>query len=211
MWGIVNQSTDNTGLIKAGFSTIDSRLDADTLANMILMKCGDVFTRYNDTKTYISFARVWWKSRVKQIAHLLDALLTDYDPKEEFNTYAKKKYDSDIGADYSRKFTDENNTTNTHTDDTTNEETVSADNEEFYQPREKTISHNEGGYGITTTDESETKDRTDRNQDDTTITERHGHNKSIQDLLLTEYQLTGYNVYDIIVNWYADDFCINVW
>lgn len=178
---------------------LDSRLDKKTLAEHLMLTYGDCTPRYNTVKSFLLASKVFFETHKREIEHLADALESIYKPYEEFNVHTERE------SNNKRDINDHNTNIGSVDDNGTDEHTVSADNEEFYQPRDKNIDINHRA-----TANEYTGERGDKFHDET-VSDSSGHNMSNQELALKELEVAKNNTYEIIGNWWSDRLCILVW
>ena len=72
---------------------VDSRIDRNTLAQLMLMDCGRREPRYNTTDTFLFFGSVWLKSKHDNIEKTLDLLALQYNPLNEYEEHKTEDID----------------------------------------------------------------------------------------------------------------------
>ena len=198
IWALKNNK-DNPWDI---YSTVelDSRIDRDDLVAEIIQKCGGLEPVHNTTDTFVFFTEHFFKREKENITRMLDVMLKDYDPLENFSRTEELKKES-----ISSTVLDEESK-GSSTDNGRIEEKTSAYNEDLYQPSAENLSTNSNQYS----DERDyTRANTFKGEDTNVI---HGINGLItrQDLVEKERKLRAFNVIKWIVEKYSCEYFYQV-
>lgn len=193
---------------------IDARVDREILAERMLMDCGRREPRYNTTDTFLFFGSVWLESKRENITKKLDLLTIRYDPLNEYEEHRNediaRAHQSDDTETKNRDV--ETTDANSKATSTTDEHFVSAENESVTQLRTRDV----GSESITTNngetideDINTTKSNTTTHNDNITRTVS-GHKTPQAELIRAELEKAKLNIYDSIIEDFADIMFINV-
>ncbi len=228
LWRITQQAGTQSidylkAIIQSGLGGHASAIDSDRLALLILQECGNMRPIYNSYSVFYTMSINWFASRYEQITHLINALLEDYLPYEEFNWHEHEVLDGLKKTDDTRTIDRDEMINNTgsynntgHSDDAT-ETGISADNESTFQPREhvgRTVDDTlDNSHTDSTSDDVDTSDVLDGKvkTDNTTDRDFYGHKTSNQLLAKQELEIAQENIYDCIVKWFTDALFVGVW
>ena len=228
--------TDVNALLLDMFTSaeLDERIDRNILAGRFLMDCGTRTPRYNTTDTFITFGSIWLQSKKDDISRQLDLLAIEYNPLIEYEEHKLEDIDREHitnGTDTKSRdvdTTNSNSSTLNQTDTTTrsssytDEHLVSAENESGVQLRTRdTHSETLNGTNSTTNGESESKHevvdeditntrRDTITHDDTLDTTLTGRKTAALDLIIKEMEKAKLNIYETLIEDFADVMFLNV-
>ena len=215
-------------------ANIDERIDRTVLAGRFLMDCGAREPRYNTTDTFLFFGSVWLQSKAQNISQWLDALDIEYNPLIEYEEHRLEDIDRehitngtdtkarDVATSSTESSTLNQTNADTRTDNFTDEHLVSAENESGVQLRNRDTHTETVGDNATRTesesvtdseriDEDITNTRHDTiTHDDTVDTTLSGRKTAAYDLIIKEMEKAKLNIYDSLIDDFADVMFLNV-
>ena len=210
--------------------TFPSGISKDTFVDALLVEKGEMPVLYSSIEFNKQAFGVWSKKWDHSFSRLYRAFTEEYDPLHNFDRHEEYKdtektatTDQEKGNAHTKGSTRTNaDISNTVTNNSTKENKISAYNESDYQPKDLVT---DAANGSTVTDESRetetddhvtnTVDRTG-NEDRTLEHSAHlygniGVTKSTE-MLRDEYELRSrINLYDAIIEIFADEFLIGVY
>lgn len=205
-------SDDTYALLKDMFTSanVDARIDRDILAGRFLIDCGARTPRYNTTDTFLTFGSVWLQSKANDISRQLDLLDLEYNPLIEYEERRLDDIDREHitnGEDVKSRDID---TTNTASTSETDEHLVSAENESGVQLRNRdTIANSRNEHDVIDEDVTNTTERT-TTHDDTVERTTTGRKTAALDLIIKEMEKAKLNIYDTLIEDFADVMFLNV-
>lgn len=236
LYKLKNDKTDVNALLLDMFQSanIDARIDRTVLAGRFLMDCGARTPRYNTTDTFLFFGSVWLQSKANNISQWLDALDIEYNPLIEYEEHRLEDIDRehvtngtdtkarDVATSSTESSTLNQTNADTRTDNFTDEHLVSAENESGVQLRNRDTHTETVGDNATRTesesvtdseriDEDVTNTRHDTiTHDDTVDTTLSGRKTAAYDLIIKEMEKAKLNIYDSLIDDFADVMFLNV-
>lgn len=236
VYKLIKNKEDVNALLLDMFQSanIDARIDRNVLAGRFLMDCGAREPRYNTTDTFLFFGSVWLQSKAENISQWLDALDIEYNPLIEYEEHRLEDIDRehitngtdtkarDVATSSTESSTLNQTNADTRTDNFTDEHLVSAENESGVQLRNRDTHTETVGDNATRTetesvtdseriDEDITNTRRDTTtHDDTVDTTLSGRKTAAYDLIIKEMEKAKLNIYDSLIDDFADVMFLNV-
>lgn len=199
---------------------LDSRLDKDVLAGVLMDQCGAMNCIYETTATFKYFSDNFFKKYEWNINKLVDSIELEYNPLENKKVHWTETTDITQNLDTSETSDEDRSKRNTGTQGSTYSEnetnTVSAMNSSTYEPDSK---RDTSGNNTRTDNLSEVIDATNSRSKDEDLTwdetdehiETGTSNVAYQDLIKKEREQAQFNVYNWIASKYSKELFLLVY
>lgn len=181
---------------------LDARIDKNALALELINECGRQTPRYMDSSFFATMAANFFKIKAREITRDLDALELEYSPVDEFNV--ELEYSGGVKTEYGKTSTRTDNLQRKFAQgDLTTQHSVSADNESGLEMRSQDTTSTLDDFTNDTGTQTHADTGADTVKDNHTET-KHGHNKSTQELLSSEFEVNKFNIYRLIALDFSD-------
>lgn len=202
---------------------LDERIDRDLLADLTLMECGGQFPRWNTTTVFCRFAASFLKSKAREYSGILDLYdaQSEYAPFDSFLEHEEAHTDDTTDDTNARSIVaSETRTpdllTTENGDNYTTAHSVSADNETGFTPRTQDTNNQTTPKTSAQTGTEQQNSQlangytgtSDRDID--TAKDKNGRSIPAQDLFFKELETLGVDIYQKIINDFADNLMLGV-